>query len=373
MAFHFPPMSGGGSVVITDIVNKMAELGHGVTVIVPDVQYDGEPYAPRLHPGVRVVRTETPSRTKIKIAARRCQANMRRAGQELGRGSDFVFTVFHPFHLVPRAAIQCAERLGIPCVVKVDDAIYAKSTGIKSVQRRIEKMINGRTLRAAGRVLAVNDRTRSVIAREYGVRHERMSIVPNGVDLSMFPAAPPGRNPKKMVFTGGMYYHRGLDILLEAMPEIIRRVPDAELSLIGSGGEMQRLQEIVSERSLGDSVRFAGWIGRERIPDSISDAAVGIGPLRLTDVTAGALPVKVLEYMAASLPIVAQRGTLHGDVLDGNGFFIDGADELADRLAFLLSHPEKARSMGERSARMVQKFSWDNIVDGILQAARASP
>ena len=37
LVFHFPPISGGGVVVITDIINKFAELGNDVTVITPDL------------------------------------------------------------------------------------------------------------------------------------------------------------------------------------------------------------------------------------------------------------------------------------------------------------------------------------------------
>ena len=46
MVFHFPPISGGGVVVITDIVNKLAELGNEVTVITPNLDWNGEQYNP---------------------------------------------------------------------------------------------------------------------------------------------------------------------------------------------------------------------------------------------------------------------------------------------------------------------------------------
>ena len=42
LVFHFPPISGGGVVVIADIINKFAELGNDVTVITPDLDWNGE-------------------------------------------------------------------------------------------------------------------------------------------------------------------------------------------------------------------------------------------------------------------------------------------------------------------------------------------
>jgi len=373
MVFHFPPISGGGVVVITDIVNKLAELGNDVTVITPNLDWDGEQYNPKINSKITVIRTETPSKSRIKVAARRCQANMKKKVIELGKQQrfDFIFTIFHPFHLVPKAAVEAAKELDIPSIVKIDDAVYEKSTGIKSIQRKVEKMINSKTLRSATKVLVSNNDTAEVIVNEYGVTPEKISIVPNGVDLSLFNGSRK-KNPKKVVFAGAMYYHRGLDVLLEAIPKIIRKIPDAKFILLGSGNELEKLKEIVLEKNLESSVEFKGWIDRENIPQNISDASIGIGPLRLTDVTSRALPIKVLEYMAVSLPIVAQKGTLPDDVLVNgkNGYFVDGSKDLSEKISSLLSEPDKINQMGNQSRLMVQNFSWDHIIENILEIGR---
>ena len=373
MVFHFPPISGGGVVVITDIVNKLAELGNDITVITPNLDWNGEQYNPKINSKIQVIRTETPSKSRIKVAARRCQANMKKRAIELGKQQkfDFIFTIFHPFHLVPKAAVEAAKELQITSIVKVDDAIYEKTTGIKSIQRRVEKMINSKTLRTASKVLVSNNDTAKVIINEYGVIPEKISIVPNGVELSLFNSSKQ-KNPKKVVFAGAMYYHRGLDVLLEAIPKIIRKIPDAKFILLGNGNELEKLKEIVLEKNLENSVEFKGWIEREKIPENISDASIGIGPLRLTDVTSRALPIKVLEYMAVSLPIIAQKGTLPDDVLvnEKNGYFVDGVEDLAEKISSLLNEPDKINQMGNQSRLMVQNFSWDHIIKNVLEAAR---
>jgi len=369
LVFHFPPISGGGVVVITDIINKFAELGNDVTVITPDLDWNGEQFNPKINSKIKVIRTETPSRTKIKIAARRCQSNIKKKAIEIGKLNqfDFVFTIFHPFHLVPKAAVEAAKELDIPSIVKVDDAIYEKASGIKLLQRKIEKMINGKTLRTGTKILVSNNDTKKTIIEEYGVKSEKISIIPNGVDLLLFNTATE-KNQKKIVFAGAMYYHRGLDILLEAIPFVIKKISDAKFVLLGSGAEMNKLKKIVSDNNLENSVEFKGWIKREEIPKNISDASIGIGPLRLTDVTSRALPIKVLEYMAVSLPIIAQKGTLPSDVLENekNGYFIENSNDLAEKIILLLNQPKKVESMGSQSSKMVQKFDWENVVKLII-------
>ena len=369
LVFHFPPISGGGVVVITDIINKFAELENDVTVITPNLDWKGEIFNPKINPKIKIIRTETPSKNRIKVAARRCQSNIKKKSIEIGKSDsfDFVFTIFHPFHLVPKAAVEAAKKLDIPSIVKVDDAIYEKSSGIKSLQRKIEKMINGKTLRAGTKILVSNNETKKIIIDEYNVMQEKISIVPNGVDLSMFNITKK-KNSKKVVFAGAMYYHRGLDVLLETIPLVIEKIPDAKFVLLGSGTEMDKLKEIVSKNKLDNSVEFKGWIERERIPENIADASIGIGPLRLTEVTSRALPIKVLEYMAVSLPIIAQNGTLPVDVLENekNGYFIENANDLSEKIILLLNQPKKVESMGSQSSKMVQKFDWKNVVKLII-------
>ena len=371
--FHFPPISGGGVVVITDIINKFAELGNDVTVITPDLDWNGELFNPKIDPKIKIIRTETPSKNKIKVAARRCQYNIKKKAIEIGKSDsfDFVFTIFHPFHLVPKAAVEAAKILEIPSIVKVDDAIYEKASGIKSLQRKIEKMINGKTLRSGTKILVSNNETKKIIIDEYNVMQEKISIVPNGVDLSMFNITKK-KNPKKVVFAGAMYYHRGLDVLLETIPLVIEKIPDAKFVLLGSGTEMDKLKEIVSKNKLDNSVEFKGWIEREKIPENIADASIGIGPLRLTEVTSRALPIKVLEYMAVSLPLIAQKGTLPNDVLENekNGFFIENHIELAEKIILLLNEPKKVQNMGAHSLKLVQKFSWDQVVDSVINEVK---
>ena len=371
--FHFPPISGGGVVVITDIINKFAELGNDVTVITPDLYWNGEQFNPEINSKIKIIRTETPSRTKIKVAARRCQSNIKNKSIEVGKLNqfDFIFTIFHPFHLVPKAAVEAAKKLDIPSIVKVDDAIYEKASGIKSLQRKIEKVINGKTLRAGTKILVSNNETKKIIIDEYNVMQEKISIVPNGVDLSMFNITKK-KNSKKVVFAGAMYYHRGLDVLLKTIPLVIEKIPDAKFVLLGSGTEMDKLKEIVSKNKLDNSVEFKGWIEREKIPENIADASIGIGPLRLTEVTSRALPIKVLEYMAVSLPLIAQKGTLPNDVLENekNGFFIENHIELAEKIILLLNEPKKVENMGAHSLKLVQKFSWDQVVDSVINEVK---
>ena len=373
MVFRFPPLVGGSAVVAFDLANKLSELGHDVTILTPDLKWKEEMRDPVIHERITVHRVAVPARSKIKIAARLCHSSMKKRGVELGRETDydFILSIFHPFHTVPKAAVSCGRALKKPVLVKVDDAVYARAKGPKIIQRAIERRYNSKTLQSADAVLVMNEYTRDVIKDYYGVSQEKMSIVPNGVDLEKFHTS--DTNSKKIVFSGGMYYHRGIDILLDAAADIVKKIGNAEFLLLGAGPEMQKLQEIAKGRNLSKNITFRGWVAREKMPEFLAGGAVGIGPLRSTDVTRSALPIKVLEYMASGLPVLAAKGTLPDDVLtDGrNGYLIKDSEDLAEKIILLLEDDDRRRRMGAKSREMAGKFDWKNIAIAIIDKYRS--
>ena len=369
MVFHFPPISGGGVVVIVELANKFVELGHNVTIVTPDLEWKGEKFEPTLNEKIIVNKIETPSKSNMKIAARRCMNNMKREGIRIGKEQkfDFIFTIFHPFHLVPKAAVGCGKELKIPVIIKVDDAIYQKASGLKNLQRKLEKMYNSKTLQQGNKILVPNEYTKKLVSEYYNVETNKIGIITNGTEVKNFQEA--NLDSDQIIFSGAMYHHRGIDILLEAVKEIVKEKPQTKLVLLGDGPEMNQLKKIAQENKLEENVDFKGWIDRNKIPEYLATSSIGIGPLRSTEVTKYALPIKVLEYMSAGLPIIAAKNTLPEDILEEgkNGFFINNSTELVEKILELLNNKELRKKMGKNSKEMVKKFDWKNVTESIIQ------
>ena len=75
--------------VIVELANKFADLGHDVTILTPDLEWKGEKYEPKLNKKIIIQKVSIPSRSNLKIAARRCQDNMRKKGIELGKQNNY--------------------------------------------------------------------------------------------------------------------------------------------------------------------------------------------------------------------------------------------------------------------------------------------
>ena len=367
--FHFPPISGGGVIVAADIVNSLAESGHEITVLTPNLEWNGPKYQPDINSKINVIRVNVPSKNNLKVAARRCKSPLIKKGIEIGTSKkfDFVFTIFHPFHMAPNAAVSIGEKLGIPVIVKIDDAVYEKSTGLKSIQRKIERVLSTKTLKKSSKILVSNNETRETVNKFYNVPTEKISIMQNGIDRKLFHTNI-DKKSKIVLFSGAMYHHRGLDILLNAVPTVIKKIPEVKFVLLGDAPELDNLKKIVEDLKINKNIEFKGWIGRDKIIDYLADASIAIGPLRSTTVTKNALPIKVLEYMAASLPILSQRNTLPTDVLvdNENGYFVTSSDDLALKIIQLLKNNEKRSKMCTKSYEISLKFDWEKVVKIII-------
>jgi len=116
----------------------------------------------------------------------------------------------------------------------------------------------------------------------------------------------------------------------------------------------------VAQHALAERFHLLGW--RRDIPSLFKNIDV----LALTSLWEG-LPRVVPEAMAASLPVVATRvdGTGEAVVEGETGFLVEpgNVSAMADRISWLLEHPEAARSMGLKGRERVGEFDIDLMVD----------
>ena len=166
-----------------------------------------------------------------------------------------------------------------------------------------------------------------------------------------------------ILFSGVMYNHRGIDVLLNAAPTVIKKIPEVKFVLLGDGPELDNLKKIAENLKIEKNIEFKGWIKRDEVMNYLADASIAIGPLRSTTVTKNALPIKVLEYMASSLPILSQKDTLDNDVLvdDENGYSVTDSEDLATKIIHILENNEKRIKMGTKSYEMSLKLSLIHI------------
>lgn len=195
--------------------------------------------------------------------------------------------------------------------------------------------------------------------REAGITAERTFWIPGAADLPRFGGdADPapireefklGRAPV-VVAVARLAPNRGHELLLAAFRQLLARLPQARLLLVGKGEARGRLEHLVAEMGLGDRVVFTGYRDRD-LPQVLAAADCFALMAAGSDESCRA----ALEAMAAARPVVACRvGALPETVVHGEtGLLVDDdrPESIAVALAALLGDPEQARAMGRAGRR----------------------
>jgi len=187
---------------------------------------------------------------------------------------------------------------------------------------------------------------------------EKVSVVPNGVDLITF--APNTGNmlavdEPVLVFTGAMDYWPNIDAVIwfteQVFPLILAKEPLAQFFIVGAHPK----PEILALRKKANVV-VTGFV--EDIRDYIAIADICVAPLRI----ARGIQNKVLEAMAMGKAVVATTSAIEGITAE-NGQHVmiaDTAEEYAKTVLHLLRHKDQREILGTNARQCMElKYSWE--------------
>jgi phosphatidyl-myo-inositol dimannoside synthase len=171
--------------------------------------------------------------------------------------------------------------------------------------------------------------------------------------------------------------YKGHDIMLEAWPAVLGRVPGAEYWIVGDGDDRMRLEARAQELGVAGSVRFTGALSGERLAEVYERCSIFAMPAR-TELQGGTpvgegFGIVFLEAMAYGKPVVAPRDGAPAEFIrpDEHGLLVDPSDraEITQAIIGLLEDPERRRRMGENAREWVaRQFTRENFVERLRQA-----
>ena len=172
-------------------------------------------------------------------------------------------------------------------------------------------------------------------------------------------------NKKVIVSVGRLVHRKGQDVLIEAMPEIIKTIDDVHLLLIGEGPYKKELENRIKNLGLANRVTFVGRVQYADLPRYICVGDVFAMPSRsrLAGLEVEGLGIVYLEASACGLPVIGGvSGGAPDAVLQGEtGFSVDGrsAHEVAEALVRVLADKELAQRLGARGRQwVIEQWQW---------------
>jgi phosphatidylinositol alpha-1,6-mannosyltransferase len=173
-------------------------------------------------------------------------------------------------------------------------------------------------------------------------------------------------NKKVIVSVGRLVHRKGQDVLIEAMPSIIKEVPEAHILMIGEGPYRSYLETRVKTLGLQERVTFIGRIQYAELPRYICAGDIFVMPSRsrLAGLEVEGLGIVYLEASACGLPVIAgNSGGAPDAVLAGKtGLVVEGTktEAVASAVVELLLDPKRSQAMGLAGREwIIREWRWD--------------
>lgn len=216
------------------------------------------------------------------------------------------------------------------------------------------------------------------ITKTFRVPAGRVRMACDGVDVHSFRPQqvqdlrrklniPP--SARIIVYLGGLHPSKGVDIVLEAFPHVLKEIPEAFLLLMGYPNE-ERYRKRAKALGVAPRVRVTGRIPYEKAPRYLALGDIAVAPKRGQTEANG----KIYNYMACGLPVVAFDTIMNREILGELGVYIKppgDAKGLADVMINLLKNEQQRRFLAQKvRAHAVAHYSWDKVAARLLKAYR---
>lgn len=197
-----------------------------------------------------------------------------------------------------------------------------------------------------------------------GIAEQRIEVVLCGLDHGSYRLVPGLERYERptIVHFGRVRKYKAIDVVIEAFSRVRAGLPEARLMIIGDGPELDNLRRLASRRGLGDSVEFTGRLANERMVEVLnrSHLFLNASPKEGWGLT-------VIEANACGVPVVgSDRPGLRDSILHGKtGFLVEYGDAgaFAERALEILRDHALWERLSRAGLEWAATMTWERTAD----------
>ncbi len=339
------PEAGGAEVHLQEIFSRIAGKGHQVTLVAH--HFDNMPREQDMD-GIRVLRT-----------GRKFDFNYRARPfcRHLAAREDFD-VVIEDLNKLP-FFLSSAVKQPV-CVILhhfFGDSIWRETNPLFASYVGLGEFIVKRTYKALPFCVVSRSTADELIAAGFDANH--IEIIHNAVDETIYtPSEAVSKVRGRIIYLGRVKKYKGIDMILQALVDIRKTIPEAHLVIVGWGDDRARLESITSRLGLTDAVRFSGMVSTEQKVQELREAEVMVTPSPKEG-----WGVTTIEANACGTPVVASRVPgLRDAVRDGEtGLLFTYGDipMIVDHVRRVLTDAPLRERLTRNALVWASRFRWD--------------
>jgi glycosyltransferase involved in cell wall biosynthesis len=218
------------------------------------------------------------------------------------------------------------------------------------IYSKISKNYEDKALKWADVITAVSKETCDYYSENgFDVLH-----VPNAIDLNGFPKKAIKKFEKQIIFAGRLSKEKGIDVLLDTAK---RLPPEYNLLILGTGPEEKKVRNIANSKT---NIHYLGYQPKQDTISLIRGSDLLIQPSIMEGISS-----TLLEAMGCETCIIASNVGGNPEIIENNktGVLVEpnNAEELLDKISYLLIENEKRSAMATNGLKTVVKYDWKQV------------
>jgi glycosyltransferase involved in cell wall biosynthesis len=276
---------------------------------------------------------------------------------------------------MPDVYLKLLNQLKIPTVVTIhgtiqmlrDHAIIARDSfhdlesGEKSILRfyPVISLLQQLYVKKITHFIAVSKITKELAVEHFGVEPDKISLVYNGVDVSLFRMPDESElltrySTLKIVYVGRIISKKGIDVLIKAMPETLKSFPNACFVFVG-GGNISLYRDMIKNNGISEkNFLFTGHMGYLERGKIYREATVFVNPSFFENCS-----ISILEAMSSGCAVIASNVGGNPELIESgkNGLLVRAFDyrEFGRAIISLLKDECLNRKLGKEARKTVEK------------------
>lgn len=368
-ALRYPPASGGAEVYIQNIVERTRNIEekrdvrvltsamrtHGpVSLLEPDQLLDDAIYVQRL--GV----AETPYVSYPRLKA---------LSYYIGHHKPDIIESYGFWYQPADTSARYAKKHKIPFIFH---PIYYKNRVRRKKIWQIYKNTIGRATFQAADIVVVLSEFEKKLIEQSNMPVKRFEIIPPGIDTDAFASMQENSFQQRgisgtiLLTVSRIARAKGLQDVIQALPDIARKIPDAQLVIIGEDfGYAEKLIRLATKLGIQERIHMLGKVSKDELIGAYQHANVFIHASHYE-----AFGIVLAEAMAAGCPVVARNATAIPYVVphEKAGLLFTTHDELVRSIIHICKDASIAERFGSFGKQHVQEhFTWDASITKLLK------
>jgi len=237
-----------------------------------------------------------------------------------------------------------------------DEVDMIKNKYIRNIGKQLLKPLFLNTLSHCDKLIVVNEGAKKLYLQH--IQRSKIEIIPYGVDIDRFQCSPLTLN-NNILIVSRLIKRRNIDVLMEALPSVLREYPRTILHIVGGGVQWYNLHKLSKSLNIGKNIIFYGGVTSDKLISLYKNCYLYCS---LSEEDGWNQPI--LEAMSIGRPVISPDALHNSMVTSKTGFKLHYNDciECASKIKELFGDFKMAQKMGKEGRKEAERnYNWSNI------------